>query len=282
LCLPTGFAATGIDGIRERFAPYIGMSKVWQFRDEPRSRRRIWTYPREPAVLSLLSLALIASLALAMSGLFAYVVLFSSPLPFGGLYWDLMGLLALALSSSFVIALTHYLARDVIGKWRGHIALTSAHLELDLAAHRSLIHEPPRLQAAVPYAHITCVETRLEGYRSFGLAMIQRSYRLRRRFGEPILLFEQRALGTNIQTASLDALAREIATSAKAPIDDLGMVEGKAGIFAMLGAQEVPWSTPSLPASSQRAIWNRAISTGALPSCIFIAAIVIKSIIAMA
>jgi hypothetical protein len=116
----------------------------------------------------------------------------------------------------------------------------------------------------IPYRDIAALETRLEGYSSFGLAMIQQPFVLRSREGAITFLFEERALGSILASHEFGDVVAELQTRSHAPLRDLGMVEGRAGVFGVWGAHAADWSAQSLSAGEQARLWNRARYTGLL------------------
>jgi hypothetical protein len=79
-----------------------------------------------------------------------------------------------AAAACLMAALTDYLWRDLAGKWRLHVVLDTDAITLDLPAGRSLIHRPLAQHLTIPYADIAAVESRIEGYRTFGMENMQR------------------------------------------------------------------------------------------------------------
>jgi hypothetical protein len=157
-----------------------------------------------------------------------------------------------------------------------HVALDLDRLILDLPAGRSLIHHPPTQHLNIPYAEIAAVETRLEAYRSIGMGLMQRAYALRLKSGELIFLFEDRALGSALESALFPTLAAAIAARAGVPLHDLGMVEGKGGVLAVWGTHAPDWSAPSLSAARQRKLWRVARLTGAAASAVVVFAVALR------
>jgi hypothetical protein len=184
---------------------------------------------------------------------------------------------AVAATACFMAALTGYVARDLSGKWGLRVVLDSDALVLDLPSGRSLIHRPPTQHLRVPYADIAAIETRLEAYRTLGMAMMQRAYVLRRKTpdagGDLIFLFEERALATQFASNLFGRLALEIADRADVELRDLGMVEGKGGLLAVWGTQAPDWAAPSLPLALQLRLWRHAAATGSLAFAIVIFAV---------
>src|SRR6185369_3507920 len=131
----------------------------------------------------------------------------------------------------FMAGLTGYVLRDLRGKWGLRVELLADRMVLDLPGGRSLIHRPRSQHLTIPYADIDAVETRLEAYRSLGMAMMQRAYVLSRKQDDKIFLFEDRALGTPIETSMVARIADAIVARAHVPLRDLGMVEGRGGVL---------------------------------------------------
>ena len=144
--------------------------------------------------------------------------------------------------------------------------LDGSSMTLRLPGGRSLIHNPPRCRETVPFSDVEAVETRLEAYGAQGMGMMQRAYRLRRRNGPPIFLFEERALSTRLADHSLHEVATEIASRTGMPLDDLGMVQGQGGILGAWFTKAPDWSATSLPAAKQSRLWWRVTLTGVLAS----------------
>jgi hypothetical protein len=184
---------------------------------------------------------------------------------------------AVTAAACFVAALTGYVGRDLHGKWRLRIFLDYDGVKLDLPSGRSLIHRPPEQHLKVPYADIEAVETRLEAYRTFGMAMMQRAYVLRPKSSELIFLFEDRALGTSFESHMFPKLAADIAARAHAPLRDLGMVEGSGGMLGVWGTHSPDWATPSLPLALQLRLWRHAAATGSLAFSAVILAFMIRA-----
>jgi len=149
---------------------------------------------------------------------------------------------------------------------------------LDLPGGRSLIHRPRAQQLTIPYADIDAVETRLEAYRSLGMAMMERAYVLSRKQGDKIFLFEDRALGTPIETPMVTQIAEAIVARAHVPLHDLGMVEGRGGLLAVWGTHAPDWAAPSLPLAQQLRLWRHAAATGTFAIAVIIVALAIRLI----
>jgi hypothetical protein len=194
--------------------------------------------------------------------------------------WLFVGLIALA-CACLLAALTDYVGRDLRGRWGLRIVLEPQALVLDLPSGRSLIHRPPAQHLTIPYNEIEAIETRLEGYGSLGMELIQRAYVLRRKSGDLIFLFEDRALATGFESHLFSKLAADIAARAHVPVRDLGMVEGRGGALAVWGTHAPDWAAPSLPLALQLRIWRRAALTGKLAIGIVIFAVVLRVAIAL-
>lgn len=175
-------------------------------------------------------------------------------------------------------ALTAYVWRDLRGKWGLRVVLDNEAVTLDLPAGRSLIHRPAAQHITLHYDEIAAVETRLEAYRSFGMAMMQRSYVLCCTNGDLIFLFEERALATGLATTLYTKAANSLADRASVPVKDLGMVEGRGGALGVWATKAPDWATPSLPQERQARLWRRAALTGMLAGGVIISALLLRLI----
>jgi hypothetical protein len=113
------------------------------------------------------------------------------------------------------------------------LAALLAALVLDLPVGRSLIHRPAAQHLKIPYGDIEAVESRLEAYGTLGMALLQRAYVLRRKNGQLIFLFEDRAIETRFYSSTFTKVATDIAARAGVPLRDLGMAEGRGGFLAV-------------------------------------------------
>ncbi|MBC7841536.1 MAG: hypothetical protein H7099_04465, partial [Gemmatimonadaceae bacterium] len=218
-----------------------------EFRDDPQHPgERVWRRSAWGAVGSGTVLVLCVVLGAAMT--IALAITFANG-ALHGLAQQLGGAALVLGIGGAMTALSSLLWRDMRGKRAQAIRLSNAGLTLHLPAGRSLIHNPPGCSETVPWSDVTAIETRLEAYVSQGLTNLQRVYRLIRRSGDPIFLFEERGLQTNIASAPMDALAEEIARRAKLRITDRGMAQGRGGILGAWFAAPPSWSAEPLPAT---------------------------------
>ena len=208
-----------------------------------------------------LSVRLGSLLGAAIVGAVALFLLAFALLVFLRFDWAL-GLFTFALAA-LMSGLALYVARDLAGKWRLRIALEPDGVRLDLPSGRSLIHRPPAQHLTVPYADIAALETRLEAYGTLGMEMMQRAYVLRRKSGELVFLFEERALATGFASAMFGKVVGDIAARAGIQVDDLGMAEGRGGLLGVWGTHAPDWAAPALSPERQRSLWARAAVTGA-------------------
>jgi hypothetical protein len=184
--------------------------------------------------------------------------------------------LVLAPIALFIGALTAYVWRDLKGKWGLRVVLDGDAVTLDLPSGRSLIHRLPAQHLTLRYDDIAAIETRLEAYRSFGMAMMQRAYVLRRTNGDLIFLFEERALATDMATSMFTAIVNELATRAGVEVRDLGMVEGRGGVLGVWGTRSADWTAPSLSHERQARLWRRAALTGSIAGAVILIAILLR------
>jgi hypothetical protein len=191
-----------------------------------------------------------------------------------GMQWAL-GVFIMALAV-FMGALTGYVWRDLSGKWSYWVRLDASAVTLNLPAGRSLIHRPPKQRLTIRYVDIGSIETRLEAYGSLGMETMQRSYVLRRKNGDLIFLFEDRALGTGLETHLFADFASDFAARAGVELRDLGMVEGKGGFLGVWGTHAPDWAAPSLPLAQQWRLWRHAAFTGSLAFAVIFLAFVVR------
>jgi hypothetical protein len=189
-----------------------------------------------------------------------------------------IGALVVAPAACLIAGLTGYVMRDLRGKWGLRVTLQDRSLMLELPAGRSLIHHPPAQHCDIPYADIEAIESRLEAYGSLGMKMMQRAYVLRRRNGQLIFLFEDRAIATPYASGSLAPLAAAIAARAGVPLRELGMVEGRGGFLGVWGAHAADWAAPALSRERQNRIWRGVAITGALPIPIIVIALLLRGL----
>jgi hypothetical protein len=227
--------------------------------------RREFRIPLGPRLFSLFGVVMLGG----VTGFFAVFAILLVRMNFGlGLFF--------AAAACLMAVLTEYLWRDLAGKWRLHVVLDADAVTLDLPAGRSLIHRPLAQHLTVPYADIAAVESRLEGFRTFGMENMQRAYVLRRKDNELIFLFEDRAVGTSMESSLFGGIAAELAARAGGTVHDLGMVAGKGGVLGVWGAHAPDWAAAPLSAAERLAHARRAAMTGSLVFTIIIVALAIR------
>jgi hypothetical protein len=227
--------------------------------------------PLGPRLLSLIGVVLLAAVTVFQLLVAAFLLVKGQ--------W-LVALVVLA-CACLMAALTDYVGRDLRGKWGLRVALEPDALQLNLPSGRSLIHRPPAQHLTIPFDQIEAIETRREGYGSLGMEIMQRAYALRRKSGDLIFLFEDRALATDFESHMFSKLAADIAARAHVPVRDLGMVEGRGGALAVWGTHAPDWAAPPLPLALQLRIWRRAALTGQLAFGIVIFAVLLRGAIAL-
>jgi hypothetical protein len=189
--------------------------------------------------------------------------------------WWWLGAVVAALAC-FMAALTGYVMRDLRGKWGLRVELMADRVVLDLPAGRSLIHRPTAQHLTIPYGDLDAVETRLEAYPSQGMEIMQRAYEVSRKRGERIFLFEDRALGTPLETPMVATIAAAIVARAAVPLRDLGMVEGRGGVLSLWGMHAPDWAAPSLRLAQELRIWRHVWATGAFALAVIIIALAVR------
>ena len=232
----------------------------------PAATHVVFRTPLLPRLLSLFGV-------LVLGGLSVFIILVAVILLFK--QWQ-VAVFIVAPVACIMGGLTGYVGRDLRGKWGLRVVLDSQSLMLDLPRGRSLIHRPPAQHLTIPYSDIDAIETRLEAYGSLGMELMQRAYVLRRKNGDLIFLFEDRAIKTPLESETFPKLAADIAARAGVPLRDLGMVEGGGGFLAVWGTHAPDWAAPSLPLARQMRIWRHVTVTGSLAIAIIFIALFVR------
>jgi hypothetical protein len=166
--------------------------------------------------------------------------------------------LFVGLIAGFTLALGIHVLRDARAKHGLSIQADADGLALRLPAARSLVRSLRAEKFRLAWREIAALETRLEGYRSLGMANMQRAYVLRLRSGTLIFLGEDRALGTNLATAMVAQLVARLRERFPIELIDLGMAEGSAGLLGVLFIKPPPWGSENLDAGRQARLWRAA------------------------
>lgn len=230
--------------------------------------RRDFRIPLGPRLLSLFGVVVLAGMS-GFLAVFAILLVRAD--------WRVS--LVVAAVVCLMAALTDYVWRDFAGKWRLHVVLDAGAVTLDLPAGRSLIHRPPAQHLTIPYADIAAIESRLEGYRSFGMESMQRAYVLRRKDNDLIFLFEDRAVGTAMESSLFSGIAAELAERTGGPVHDIGMVAGQGGLLGVWGTHAPDWAAAPLSAAERPAHLRRAAMTGSLVFIMIIVALAIRLLV---
>jgi len=213
----------------------------------------------------------IAALVLASAGfLLAALVL---ALLFAGHWGPGMILLILPV---WLLALTGSVWRDCQAKRHWKVRIEPGVLALDLPTGRSLMAREDRVRRVLDVRDVAAVETRLEAYRWFGMANMQRNYGLRLTDGELIVLGEDRALSTELADETMGQMVDMILLKTGLPLLDLGMVEGQSGLLGVLFTSVPRWETGSVSTERVRALWQQAALTGGLVSVVVIAGLILS------
>jgi hypothetical protein len=175
------------------------------------------------------------------------------------MHWAL-GLFMIAVAA-FIVALTHHVRRDSRGKWGLRIELDADAAKFDLPSGRSLIHRPRAQHLTIPYADIEAIDTsdtRLETYRSQGMAIMQRSYVLHRRNGELVFLFEERALATALAAPMFSGIVAELVAKAGVKLRGSRHGRGSRRFARRVANARTGLGRASLSPARQRQLWRRA------------------------
>lgn len=176
--------------------------------------------------------------------------------------------------------LTRYVWRDARAKHQLLIQANDGALRVQLPPRRSLTHHAGQVSRTLPWSEIQCIETRLEGYATLGMANMQRAFALRLHNGELILLGEDRALGTNLANSLFSDFVRALEQRFQLEVRDLGMAQGKAGALGVLFTAPPPWdASAGLDASAQALMWRRVGRTALLIAVAPLAALLLGALL---
>ncbi len=230
------------------------------FRDHPRHPgTRFWRRSSWSAVGSGITLALCVLLSVSVLAAAVAPVLAPGSMRIDG---TTIGIGAgIVLFVAVMAAIGHLLWRDMRGKSGASITLSDAGIALRLPAGRSLIHAPPRCRMTIPWSNVKCIETRREVYGAQGMAMMNRVYRLRLNEGDPIFLFEQRGLQSNIVTPSMQEIAEEMAGRAGGHVRDVGKYEGRGGLLGAWFAAPPAWTAAPVSRTRWETMQRRVMYT---------------------
>ena len=190
---------------------------------------------------------------------------------------------ALVLASTGLFLAALVLALLFSGNWGpGLILLVLPVWMLGLTANvwrdceaKRLAHQA-RVRLALDVKDVAALETRLEAFRSFGMANMQRNYGLRLTNGELIVLGEDRALATGMAEETMGQMVDTIVQKTGLPLVDLGMVEGHGGLFGLLFTSVPRWDTASMSVERMRALWQKTAMTGGLATVVIIAGLILS------
>lgn len=197
----------------------------------------------------------------------------------GGRWIFAIVLLVLAL---YCAALGRLIWRNARGFWKGWMTADDAGVAFHLPRDRSLIHRPPALDGQYQWGAIERLESRLEGYKSQLMAMVQRTYWLVPRMGERLLLFEDRALATPYAILRGEKAFEKLAALGKVPVVEAEMVEGRGGLMGAWFTTAPGKNAVALDETGREKIWRRTIATGklaGLSATIVLAAMVLSNLL---
>ena len=169
------------------------------------------------------------------------------------------------LCAAVIGSLIPLLWRDMRGKMGASIILTNAGMRLDLGAGRSATNRTSPVHELIAYTDMEAIEMRIEAYPAQRMAKMNRTFRLTRRNGPAVFLFEERGLGM-FEDGIMAPLTREIAERAQISLKELGIVEGGGGLFAAWFVRVPDWTAPAVTAARAQALWNLANRTNMIAS----------------
>lgn len=140
-----------------------------------------------------------------------------------------------------LLALLALVVNEGLARQHLRVGVDATHIYLRLPARRGYIRFP-RVDASIPRTALTAIETRTEAYRGAGVVAIQRVFALVLADGRRIILGGDRPMIAPFFAQAAAAIAEQT----RAPIHDLGMVDGKAGFLLLAGASAPPWGSAAL------------------------------------
>lgn len=158
-----------------------------------------------------------------------------------------IGLLGVA-SAAPLVGLAILIADEAAAAFRLRIEIAGDEVLLRLPPRRGHVRRP-FIETRLPLASIKAVETRAEAFRQLGIAAVQQAYRLILSDGSAIELGADRQMKAALFGPAAEAIAERL----RQDVVDRGMVDGKAGLLAVVGTSVPEWSEPSLaPADVDR------------------------------
>ena len=233
------------------------------FRDHPTvAGTRIWRQSPWRAVGSGITLILCLVLIIGVLAAAGFGVV--SPHAFDDMGTAIAAGVCILLFVAVMGAMAQLVWRDMRGKFGGSITLSDSEIVLHLPAGRSLIHNPPRCEMTIALSDVMGIDARSEVYGAQGMAMMNRVYRLRISSGDPVFLFEQRGLGSNVETASMQEIADEMATRIGGRVRELGRFEGRGGLLGAWRAAPPGWTVAPLSAARWTVLQRRMAFTASI------------------
>lgn len=197
------------------------------------------------------AMLLIGAIALGLGGFGVWTMVAGigdGPAPGLGIFVVLVG--------AFMGMLAWYVGRAAIGSARFSIAISDRGIDLQLPRMRSLMHRPPRFEGHIAWSALAGMTTRLEAYRSQGMAVVQRTWWLRNRDGSTVLLFSDLAPGTGegLPELAMTPLAQEISARGGLAISELPMAEGKSGLLGAWFTRPPAIDAPPMSEAEQQPV----------------------------
>lgn len=226
-------------------------------------------YPKSAWILPMFTLGLV-SLVLASSIIATFYVIVWR--------YDWQFIAMLGTLSAVLYPLWRLVCRDGFAKMRWRIDIGPEVVALQLPAYRSISFRRDAVTRTLARSEIAAIEYRLEAYSSFGMANLQRSYALRLKSGELIILGEDRGIGTNIEDSNLSKVAEILAENLAIGFREKPMVRGEGGLLSTWFVRAPAWDAQPLDAAGiERVRWQTRL-TGNLPLYVWLAAVLLSAI----
>ena len=149
-------------------------------------------------------------------------------------------------------ALTALVAREAISRWRLRADLYGGVLNIVLPRRRGFI-DAPREKREIALGDIEAIEERREFFSQVGVTTSQRAFALKFKDGSRLRLGADREYVAPFFAKVVAAIVSR--TGARQ--DDLGAVEGAAGVLLVAGQSLPEWGAPSLEPAARERLFRR-------------------------
>lgn len=178
---------------------------------------------------------------LICTALMAILALFVSAVAVGTLASSAVAAAFVGAAAAVLIGFVLLISAEAAAALRLRIAIEGDMLKVNLPRRRG--HAPlPEARREVLLSSVVALESRGEAFRQLGVTAVQQAYRVTFDDGSTLTLGADRQMKAPL----FGPAAELISERTKILVADRGMVDGKAGFLAVVGASVPDWSAPSL------------------------------------